>query len=762
MNQRDEESSPSYTQSPSRRNRNKGRRHHSHRGHGRHPQTFETYEEQQKKHLQWMVRNTASILGEDAPTPGQMSQQTIDTCYSLMQAWAQRAGTVQSSKAPHVIEALLKRLLLEKNALKEARRQKIKNALSPNKENVGDGDKKSVHDMKSERHQVKIDTDVYDAVLAGWANSREKGSAERAEEILLQMEQSKGLKPTARSYNAVLKAFVKNGDRQIAAQKANTLITKMETSNDATVLPNVRSYNLFLYALAHAPAGSFEDSADTALAVLRRMLERYDVEKDDCKARPNTNSFNQVIKAFAKDKSPNFERIMEDVYGLMLERSEDLGIEPDRDTYNAMMGGWLNSEDPGALAKIQTIFADMEESFENGNNSARPDRISINTLQVALNRHSRSNDNIRKKIVGLERKYHLCITGESQNMKMNSIIQSGVEDAPEKVMEMLTRMEEDYRNGYEEMKPDQCSYSSVIQAYTGYKRPDLGDVADDLLSRMWELHRLYDADAPDVDMYNNVVNAFASLQSWGAIGRVKQLLHEMESEAKYEVPRPNLKTYNTVMKAMRSRNEEEGAVFAEHILLTLENIGERDAAFMPDAYSYASVITAYARSKSPAKAAKALEIVHRMRAACDKGNSSACITILALNAALNACAFADGNPEERAKAFDIALKLDAVRRSLSIKPDNTWYGTMLRACSFLLKPSLERERYVEQFFEEACYEGCVGKLVLAQLKFAATANQYERLLGRSPEERTYLRDLPREWTCNGRDTRPAFRHAARV
>jgi hypothetical protein len=725
--------------SPPHRNRNHGRRHHSRRGHGRHPQTFATYEDQQKKHLQWMVRNTANILGEDAPHPGEMPKQTIDICYSLMQAWAQRAGTVQSSKAPHVIEALLKRLLLEKNALKKA---KAKNLAKFDDE---------------QSHQVIIDTDVYDTVLAGWANSREKGSAERAEEILLQMEQSKGLKPTSRSYNAVLKAYVKNGDRAIAASKASALIEKMEESQDPALMPNIRSYNLLLYALAHTPSNAFEDTAERSLAVLKRMCDRYQIEKGDCQARPNTNTFNNVITALARGTSPSFEQKMEDVYLLLLEQSQELNIRPDRDTFNTMMGGWLKSTDPNALSRIRTIFADMEESFENGNASARPDRISINTLQVALNRHSQSNENVRRIIAALEQKYDLLLTNVSQNIKMNSIIRSGSEDAPEQVMEILMRMEEDFKNGYEGMKPDQCSYSSVIQAYTIYNRPNRGEIADDLLARMWDLHRLYGGDAPGVDMYNNVVNTFASMDSWGAIGRVKQILHEMEDGENVSVPRPDLTTYNTVMKAMRSRNEEDGAIFAEHILLTLENIGERDPLLLPDKYSYCSVITAYARSKSPKKAEKALEFVNRMKDACDKGNDSACITILALNAALNACAFVDGNPEERAKAFEITLKLDRMRKSLDIKPDSTYYGTMLRACSFLLKPSLERERHVERFFEEACDEGCVGKLVLAQMKFAATANQYERLLGRDPEEKIYLTDLPRDWTCNRKDIRPKYR-----
>ncbi|KAL3915294.1 MAG: hypothetical protein SGILL_005723, partial [Bacillariaceae sp.] len=735
----DSDAPPKNSQSSRQSNRRK-------HGRGRR-QNFDVYEDEQKKHLEWMVHNTANILGpENMENVGDMSPQMIETAFQVMQAWAQRAGTVQSSKAPHVIEALLKRLLQERNAVKESRKKDQDQASEDG--NITDDD------VPDEVHGVKIDTDVYDTVLAGWANSREKGSAERAEEILLQMEQSKGLQPTTRSYNMVLKAYVKNGDRGIAANKANDLVEKMEASDDETIVPNIRTYNLLLYALANAPNDTFENAAETSLAVLERMLERYRTEGDDCSARPNTNCFNQVITAWARGTSPNFERNMEDVYDLFNKLCEELQIFPDRDTYTAMMGGWLKSKDPNAFAKIRTIFADMEKSFEGGNYAAKPNRVTLNTVQVALKNFLPSNVDVTRKIGLLERKYKLPITHESQNILMDSIIKSGVDDAPEQAMEMLTRMEEDFRNGYEEMKPDQCSYSSVIQAYSRYNRHDRGEVADDLLERMWDLHRNYGGDVPDVDMYNNVVNAFASLQSWGAIGRVKQVLHEMESGTNNEIPRPNLKTYNIVMKTMRSRNEEDGAVFAEHILLTLESIGERDASLLPDAYSYSSVITAYARSKSPIKAEKSLELVNRMRSACDKGNYSACITILSLNAALNACAFVDGSPEERAKAFEIAMKLDEIRKTLHIKGDNTWYGTMLRASSFLLKPSWEREDLVDQVFQEACDEGCVGKLVLTQLKFAATANQYERLLDFSPEDRISLSDLPKEWTCNGSETRP--------
>jgi hypothetical protein len=222
----------------------------------------------------------------------------------------------------------------------------------------------------------------------------------------------------------------------------------------------------------------------------------------------------------------------------------------------------------------------------------------------------------------------------------------------------------------------------------------------------------------------------------------------------------DLVTYNTVIKSMRNGNQEDGAIFAENILTRLEDIGERDAKFLPDNYSYTSVITAYARSNScPHKAQKALDIVKRMVSAYDNGNKAARLSLFTLNAAVNACAFVEGSGQDKAQAFHVAMELDQLRKNLPIRPncDNTWYGTMLRICSSLLPASAKREVLVERIFQEACDNGCVGRLVLSQLKFAATTKQYQRLLGFHPEDRIHMRDLPKQWTCHGRDTRPSYR-----
>jgi len=395
----------------------------------------------------------------------------------------------------------------------------------------------------------------------------------------------------------------------------------------------------------------------------------------------------------------------------------------------------------------------MEQDYKKGNKSAQPDRVSINTLQTALNRFSKGNNNTKQ--LRLEDEYDIPRNSLSQNILMEGIIKSGIYDAPEQALGILTEMEKSFENGQLDMKPDECSYSVVIKAYVIYKRKNIERKVEELLGRMWNLYRYHEGNPPDIKVYNSVINAYASLKSYRTVKKAKQLLKKMESGEPEGLPKPDLITYNTVIKAMRHGKKEEGAVFAENILSRLESLGKDNPDLLPDNYSYTSVITAYGRSSSSKKAEKALEIIQRMTEAQKNGNEAAVITTYTFNVALNSCAFVDGSVEEKARAFEIATELDNLRVKSGELADSTWYGTMLRACSTLIPPSEYRENLVDLCFQEACDKGCVGRLVLQQLKFAANREQQIRLLKKKSVEGEYvhLSELPEEWTCNSREWR---------
>lgn len=155
--------------------------------------------------------------------------------------------------------------------------------------------------------RIEIYLEDYNAVLEAWSHSREQISADRAEEILMKMEEVHEPKPNCRSYNAVIKALVKNGDRHSAVDKVEELVLKMDATGDPNIMPDLRSYNLLLYALANS---NRDDAAERATRHLERMIFRYKnstlEEQKVCPVQPDSNSFNQVIGAWARGKTSNY------------------------------------------------------------------------------------------------------------------------------------------------------------------------------------------------------------------------------------------------------------------------------------------------------------------------------------------------------------------------------------------------------------------------------------------------------------------------
>jgi chorismate mutase len=236
------------------------------------------------------------------------------------------------------------------------------------------------------------------------------------------------------------------------------------------------------------------------------------------------------------------------------------------------------------------------------------------------------------------------------------------------------------------------------------------------------------------------------------------------------VPRPNRITYNTCLKAMRNGSQEEAAR-AEQILTSLEeraaaaaaaaandnnsenNNNGSDDDLYPDTYSYTAVISAYGRSDAPHKASAARAVLQRMVCAFDNGNRLARPNVHAFNAALNACAFSQAPQQsDDACAFRVALDILQLLHCYTTA-DHTTYGTMLRACSSLLPVrDPQRERAVTTLFHRARSEGQVGRLVVKQLRFAASPELYKSLLlGRDISETVVVQDLPRKWSCNVRE-----------
>jgi len=178
------------------------------------------------------------------------------------------------------------------------------------------------------------------------------------------------------------------------------------------------------------------------------------------------------------------------------------------------------------------------------------------------------------------------------------------------------------------------------------------------------------------------------------------------------------------------------------------NVGHDDIIDLaPDAISYTTVISSYARSDITGKARKAQSILYRMIDFFKAGNTDAKPSVYTFNACLNACAYTF-DQAEKVDAFIVAVSTLVLLQEYT-KPDSVTYGTLLKAwCNLIPNEDERRHRIVNSVFLQCCKDGQVGSMVMQQLQYAATPELYRTLVGKDVNDDVNLSSLPWQWTRN--------------
>ena len=433
-----------------------------------------SFEEKERREMEWLVRTTMEFLGRDDKSMPLKSGQ-VHRVSLLMKAWARRSSRRGSSNAPFIVERILRRLIQERD----------------------DGNS-----------SIRIDTRLYNILLDAWSQSSEERAANRAERILCKMETlcdeegNDELRPNESSYNACIKAYVKNGGggspssrrRRGGRQEADDCIPKVEAlikrMESRCGSADRRGYNLLLYALANS---SEDDAAKRADKILTQMI--------DC-ARPSTNTFNQVITCWSRGKEHGFEE-------KMMARFDELlslpSLQPNTDTFNAIIGGWLKSKKPEALQRVLDTLGIMEASYAAGNLASAPDGVTMNSVMAAYAKNGGAEGVVDEAVRlrdRLSKSYRIRSDTVSNNIVIDLWCKSRRPDAPARVMELLDAMEGGYKGGTSNMKPDAYTYSSIIDCFVKCGVQKAPEKAETVLDRMKELHLNHGGFPPDVSVYN--------------------------------------------------------------------------------------------------------------------------------------------------------------------------------------------------------------------------------------------------------------------
>lgn len=330
---------------------------------------------------------------------------------------------------------------------------------------------------------------------------------------------------------------------------------------------------------------------------------------------------------------------------------------------------------------------------------------------------------------------------------MDAWSRRGSFESAKRAHRLLDELEELYDTSrHPNCRPNNIAYNTVLSAYAKSGGSKIAAEAAEALLEYMEEQKV-----SDIISYNTVISAWA--RSGLVVGgkQAEALLRKIPERLT-----PNTRTYTTVLDAWsRCARDIPGA--AGRALALLEEMEETDG-LHPNCISYSTVIHAYALSREPDKAERAWQLLQHMWKVSET-NPEATPSIITYNSVLNACA-TDTSWSSASSTSDLVRSL--YKELLysdhpNLRPDHFTYGTVLKACANVNCGESDNPQFVREVFEQCCKDGQVSFGVCYQLRQAATAELYRKLIPPSAYNPTNghfsLKDMPREWTRNVQERR---------
>jgi len=569
--------------------------------------------------------------------------------------------------------------------------------------------------------RVKPDVIMYNCAISGWTgisgveseqhngggpsgnNSNNNGGsiddtipAERAEMLLRRMTRDshrryddRGARTAASTFafNIVLDGWAKSG-RAGAADRALRL---MEEMPDHGAVPDEVSYNSVLHAMT-------KESDPKWVARAERLFQ----EMKDKKVPVDEITYHVLMNIYSKsgDDRDGGSKVEELLRGMHGER-----MSPSDISYNICIDAYARR---GNHEKASGLLEEMIELSNNGRAECRP---TIHSFASVVNALAKSGDvdavsHAKEVVRKVEEDLHYVAPNSIlYNSLIDCIVKSGqregANDAASQAEEVLRTMEVMHRSGNSNVRPNAYGYSMVLTCCARSKEPGAAERAERILVNMERLHAegLSDVVA-NSRCYSAAITAWARSGSLDAVDRAIALVDRME------------------------RNGRDGASSPHG---------------KPNAHCYNACIHAIAKSREAGKARRCREVLERMVAARDDGFHEAAPSLITYSTIINACAYTNGNEDEKKEAFDLARTcFQTLLESADMDPCDSSFANFFLVISKHLKHGAVRDQFAEAIFLEGCKRGKMGKLVLSGFR-KASPSVANRILS---EYRVY----PREWT----------------
>ena len=545
---------------------------------------------------------------------------------------------------------------------------------------------------------------AYCAVLNALAKSRSSGrgvdSALSGKEVgdmadqLLERMKSRNVPIDRAAANAAINAWARSGDPR-ALHRAEVIVAEMESSTYARGAPDTSTWNSLMNLYTKALD---KNAAERTQSILNKLEREY--LDGTSSHRPQVLSYSAVVQAWAKSGRPEAPKEAEKVIAEMSRTKngpggKTLSILPTSICYDALIETYARSDDPRASQRIDDILKFMEDRASAGETALAPTTRTFQAAIVGLSRReAEKGENAAKAEQVLRRMIDLHRSG-SHTIRPNNYVYSAVistyaslnsSEGAAKAYELLREMLSTFNEtGDKAVRPNQVTWAAVIHAFANSNEAGSAETANSLLRKMMELSKLpaYAGVAPNSVVFNSVIQAYSNaldIDATEAAEKAEGVLSEMKEIAEQagdDKARPDAFSYATVMSAhARAGNPSR----AEELLSEMKN----DDTLRPSVVPYTSVVQAYANSSMDMDATAAVGRVEALlnemwelwAAGGDaeiKPNGGTCTAALQVYSRV----FDDDENVERAEALLKKMIAEYEKGDKSLKPGEKAFAAVL-------------------------------------------------------------------------------------
>ena len=502
------------------------------------------------------------------------------------------------------------------------------------------------------------DTTSVNTCLHAWAQSGAPNAVERAEELLLTTSTWHCVRPDPYSYTSVMKALA-NSNRPNAAERCEGILRHMwmqyarEGPSVSLCKPNDVTYTTAIYCWSLAAADN-PDAPLRAEALYKDMKERY--ENGDHTLKPTLQVYVSLILVWAHSSRREGDvraqlyfdlmrghylagddslRPNDKVYRALIEskkkRSDGEGAEmtlnhmyddylshgntgamPNKFVFHGVMSAWVNSTNPDAAQRIESIVHRMQQEYQVRKWDCKPTSVTYTILLSCLAKAGTKDSAIRAEKV-LRRMYDLSATDDSVKpcaFSCTTVMQAwantvGVHEAPlraQAIFEDMIRLSEPPR-GDPAIRPNSWTYNSLLTTWARSLHLDAGERSLAILQEMERNHRTDPKNfaSPNHFHYTAVISALANK---GDIHNVENLLQYMID---HQI-RPHSGTMNSILKAYSRSSLPDAVDRAEQLIRNMEH----KYSVTPNVVSYTTYVLCIQRSRRPDAFHRAKEVINEM------------------------------------------------------------------------------------------------------------------------------------------------------